>query len=266
MICVGHHCHPNLPLHDFPGTDRRAINNLPVYSRRRGAETLCTSGNLVQCDYVLTEGSTTQRVQLNILILGLRLHSKGCKVYFKCKLHQREIIFYAKSRMTLLSVLSEASTRSRESSSTAETTRPPMSGGTRRSSWSGSETPEGTSRWSWAGSPSRSGERTTRRLRPPCSRHNDRVLLVLFFLQLYLSTRRGAWILNRVGDNGLPADMKFNRVVKCLRVILPFNLLCGLGESMLNKRFDHTLYNLKPKHRYWVCICFFTIEYINIYE
>lgn len=134
MICVGHHCHPNLPLHDFPGTDRRAINNLPVYSRRRGAETLCTSGNLVQCDYVLTEGSTTQRVQLNILILGLRLHSKGCKVYFKCKLHQREIIFYAKSRMTLLSVLSEASTRSRESSSTAETTRPPMSGGTRRSS------------------------------------------------------------------------------------------------------------------------------------
>lgn len=43
--------------------------------------------------------------------------------------------------------------------------------------------------------------------------------------------------------------MKFNRVVKCLRVILPFNLLCGLGESMLNKRFDHTLYNLKPKHR-----------------
>ena len=20
MICVGHHCHPNMPLHDFPGT------------------------------------------------------------------------------------------------------------------------------------------------------------------------------------------------------------------------------------------------------
>lgn len=20
MICIGHHCHPHLPLHDFPGT------------------------------------------------------------------------------------------------------------------------------------------------------------------------------------------------------------------------------------------------------
>merc|ERR1712002_120531 len=21
MICIGHHCHPNMPLHDFPGID-----------------------------------------------------------------------------------------------------------------------------------------------------------------------------------------------------------------------------------------------------
>nr|XP_046248400.1 flavin-containing monooxygenase 5-like [Scatophagus argus] len=67
--------------------------------------------------------------------------------------------------------------------------------------------------------------------------------------QLYLSTRRGAWILNRVGDNGLPLDLFFNRMLNFLLGILPFGVFCGLGERQLNKRFDHTLYNLKPKHR-----------------
>ncbi|KAM6938889.1 flavin-containing monooxygenase 5-like isoform 1-T2 [Lycodopsis pacificus] len=67
--------------------------------------------------------------------------------------------------------------------------------------------------------------------------------------QLYLSTRRGSWILNRVGHNGLPLDMFFNRQLKAVQSVLPFNLLCGLAESQLNRRFDHTLYNLKPKHR-----------------
>lgn len=67
--------------------------------------------------------------------------------------------------------------------------------------------------------------------------------------QLYLSTRRGAWIMNRVGDNGFPLDLHFNRVLDFLRLILPFGVYCGLGERQLNQRFDHALYNLKPKHR-----------------
>uniref|UniRef100_UPI003AAF904F flavin-containing monooxygenase 5-like n=1 Tax=Centroberyx gerrardi TaxID=166262 RepID=UPI003AAF904F len=67
--------------------------------------------------------------------------------------------------------------------------------------------------------------------------------------QLYLSTRRGAWVLNRVGDNGLPRDMTTNRMVTSLQSILPFGLFCTLGESRLNKKFNHSLYNLKPKHR-----------------
>ncbi|XP_056132107.1 flavin-containing monooxygenase 5-like [Lampris incognitus] len=67
--------------------------------------------------------------------------------------------------------------------------------------------------------------------------------------QLYLSTRRGAWIINRVGDNGLPLDLGFNRVFNSLKSILPFWLLCRLGENRLNQRFNHSLYNLKPKHR-----------------
>ncbi|XP_029355995.1 dimethylaniline monooxygenase [N-oxide-forming] 5-like [Echeneis naucrates] len=67
--------------------------------------------------------------------------------------------------------------------------------------------------------------------------------------QLYLSTRRGAWILNRVGNNGIPLDMTFNRVLNTLKNILPFSVLCKMTENQLNQRFNHSLYNLKPKHR-----------------
>ncbi|XP_060888111.1 dimethylaniline monooxygenase [N-oxide-forming] 5 [Labrus mixtus] len=67
--------------------------------------------------------------------------------------------------------------------------------------------------------------------------------------QLYLSTRQGAWILNRVGDNGLPMDLLFTRAIDLLQKVLPFNFFSGLVESRLNKRFDHALYNLKPQHR-----------------
>ncbi|XP_006811039.2 flavin-containing monooxygenase 5-like, partial [Neolamprologus brichardi] len=68
--------------------------------------------------------------------------------------------------------------------------------------------------------------------------------------QLYLSTRRGSWILNRMWDNGIPVDLFLNRVTGFLRKNLPFGVLCSLRESQLNKRFDHALYNLKPRHRY----------------
>ncbi|XP_039462579.1 dimethylaniline monooxygenase [N-oxide-forming] 5 isoform X1 [Oreochromis aureus] len=67
--------------------------------------------------------------------------------------------------------------------------------------------------------------------------------------QLYLSTRRGAWVLNRVGDNGVPLDLTFNRILDILRKILPFDFFCSMAESRLNQRFNHGLYNLKPKHR-----------------
>lgn len=77
----------------------------------------------------------------------------------------------------------------------------------------------------------------------------------VLYLQLYLSTRRGAWILNRVGVNGLPLDLQFNRVKKFLLNVLPFGVYCGLAENMLNQRFDHSLYNLKPNHRYCIYIC-----------
>uniref|UniRef100_A0A3B4FI44 Flavin-containing monooxygenase n=1 Tax=Pundamilia nyererei TaxID=303518 RepID=A0A3B4FI44_9CICH len=66
--------------------------------------------------------------------------------------------------------------------------------------------------------------------------------------KLYLSTRRGAWILNRVWDNGIPVDLFSNRATGFLRKNLPFGVFCSLRESRLNKKFDHALYNLKPRH------------------
>uniref|UniRef100_A0A3B5KVH8 Flavin-containing monooxygenase n=1 Tax=Takifugu rubripes TaxID=31033 RepID=A0A3B5KVH8_TAKRU len=67
--------------------------------------------------------------------------------------------------------------------------------------------------------------------------------------QLYLSTRRGAWILNRAEDNGLPFDLSFSRALDFITKFLPNSVFCSLGERRLNQRFDHSLYNLKPKHR-----------------
>ncbi|KAJ8279006.1 hypothetical protein COCON_G00060720 [Conger conger] len=67
--------------------------------------------------------------------------------------------------------------------------------------------------------------------------------------QLFLSTRRGAWILNRVGKEGIPADLHFDRVLKLVRGILPSSLFCRLGENRLNSRFNHKLYSLQPEHR-----------------
>ncbi|XP_077572499.1 flavin-containing monooxygenase 5-like [Stigmatopora nigra] len=67
--------------------------------------------------------------------------------------------------------------------------------------------------------------------------------------QLYLSTRRGAWVLNRVGDNGIPLDLAHSRAMMLLRDLLPFSVLCSLLERRLNSRFEHSMYSLKPQHR-----------------
>lgn len=69
-------------------------------------------------------------------------------------------------------------------------------------------------------------------------------------LQLYLSTRRGAWISKRVGSNGIPGDAEFiRRYVSYITNILPYNVICNIYENKLNANFDHELYQLKPKHR-----------------
>ena len=74
----------------------------------------------------------------------------------------------------------------------------------------------------------------------------------LFFytlIQVFLSTRRGTWILNRIDDYGMPLDMmKIRRGMVFLQSHLPQWLLNRASESVVNKRLDHETYRLKPDY------------------
>lgn len=63
-----------------------------------------------------------------------------------------------------------------------------------------------------------------------------------------MSTRRGAWILNRVGPDGRPLDLVLsNAVFAAFGRYFP-TVADWLLERDLNKRFDHEMYSLKPNH------------------
>ncbi|NXT40745.1 FMO5 monooxygenase, partial [Pelecanoides urinatrix] len=70
--------------------------------------------------------------------------------------------------------------------------------------------------------------------------------------QVFLSTRRGTWVLHRVGDGGYPFDMNYlSRFVQFISSsrLLPQGTNNFLLERKLNARFDHALYGLQPRHR-----------------
>ena len=64
-----------------------------------------------------------------------------------------------------------------------------------------------------------------------------------------MSTRRGTWVLNRVGDNGWPADMVLvNQTMATVQKCCP-QFVNWFMEREVNKKFDHETYGLKPTHR-----------------
>ncbi|KAM4022990.1 flavin-containing monooxygenase 5-like [Anomaloglossus baeobatrachus] len=68
--------------------------------------------------------------------------------------------------------------------------------------------------------------------------------------QVFLSTRRGAWIINRVSTNGYPVDIvKLSRFWSLIQKVFP-NLLNYMAEKAVNQRFNHGNYGLVPRHRY----------------
>lgn len=68
--------------------------------------------------------------------------------------------------------------------------------------------------------------------------------------QVYLSTRRGAWIIHRVGKNGRPFDIQaMTRFGNFLFNWVPYNIVCWVCEKKADAIFDHELYNVKPSHR-----------------
>lgn len=68
--------------------------------------------------------------------------------------------------------------------------------------------------------------------------------------QVFLSTRRGAWLLNRVFDSGFPLDIVlFTRFFQILIDVCP-SLVNSLLEYKVNSRVDHVNFGLKPRHRF----------------
>uniref|UniRef100_A0A452VCU4 Flavin-containing monooxygenase n=1 Tax=Ursus maritimus TaxID=29073 RepID=A0A452VCU4_URSMA len=69
--------------------------------------------------------------------------------------------------------------------------------------------------------------------------------------QVFLSTRRGAWIWNRVWDYGMPVDtVLFTHFNAVLNKFYPTFLINRWAENKLNVRFNHDVYGLFPQHRY----------------
>ncbi|XP_033007220.1 dimethylaniline monooxygenase [N-oxide-forming] 5-like isoform X1 [Lacerta agilis] len=69
--------------------------------------------------------------------------------------------------------------------------------------------------------------------------------------QIFLSTRTGTWVVNRVSDDGYPLDVvHFTRFKNLLRNMLPCTLVNLWGEKKLNTRFNHENYGIKPQHRF----------------
>lgn len=69
--------------------------------------------------------------------------------------------------------------------------------------------------------------------------------------QVFLSTRRGAWLVNRVCDDGFPLDVvyfsRFNAILQCK---FP-SMIDTYMENKFNSRVDHDNFGLKPKHRFF---------------
>lgn len=68
--------------------------------------------------------------------------------------------------------------------------------------------------------------------------------------QVFLSTRRGAWVVNRVCDEGFPLDVVlFSRFNNLLRHLLTENMVNNWAENRMNMRFNHANFGVKPRHR-----------------
>ncbi|CAH2311802.1 dimethylaniline monooxygenase [N-oxide-forming] 2-like [Pelobates cultripes] len=68
--------------------------------------------------------------------------------------------------------------------------------------------------------------------------------------QVFLSTRRGAWVMSRVYDQGFPWDICFDtRFQNWIRNTLPTPIIGWLTEKKMNTWFDHANFGLQPCDR-----------------
>ncbi|KAM3915676.1 dimethylaniline monooxygenase [N-oxide-forming] 2-like [Leptodactylus fuscus] len=66
--------------------------------------------------------------------------------------------------------------------------------------------------------------------------------------QVFLSTRRGSWVMSRVFEQGYPWDICFDtRFQNWLRNTLPTPIVIWLTEKKMNEWFNHANYGLQPQ-------------------
>ncbi|KAL8597540.1 hypothetical protein ACOMHN_033411 [Nucella lapillus] len=67
--------------------------------------------------------------------------------------------------------------------------------------------------------------------------------------QVYLSTRHGSWILNRIGPHGMPLDIVLSRrITQKIVDMMPSAMMDWVFANQLNGRLNHDLYSLRPAH------------------
>lgn len=69
--------------------------------------------------------------------------------------------------------------------------------------------------------------------------------------KVYLATRSGSWIINRVWNFGEPSDLALlNRFISFTKKITPKWLQNRIMEDKINRKFDHGRFGLMPSHRF----------------
>ena len=63
--------------------------------------------------------------------------------------------------------------------------------------------------------------------------------------QVYLSTRRGAWVFPRMASGGYPADLFAGRRIWS---IMPKTIMANFAKKAANQLFDHKKFGLQPDH------------------
>ncbi|XP_075038582.1 dimethylaniline monooxygenase [N-oxide-forming] 2-like [Mixophyes fleayi] len=70
--------------------------------------------------------------------------------------------------------------------------------------------------------------------------------------QVYLSTRKGIWIIQRLGKGGLPYDLFFLRRFKnWIQNLVPAAVSRWMIKKYMNNQFNHELYNIEPEGIEW---------------
>ncbi|XP_004454780.1 flavin-containing monooxygenase 2 isoform X2 [Dasypus novemcinctus] len=69
--------------------------------------------------------------------------------------------------------------------------------------------------------------------------------------QVFVSTRRGSWVMSRISDDGYPWDMVYHtRFSSMLQNVLPRTVLKWMMEYQRNRWFNHENYGLEPQNKY----------------